>query len=112
MPKVSVIVPSYNHDKFIKECIESILNQTFQDFEVIITDSASQDHTVDVIKSFSDPRIQLFLQAQNEGITSAVNNCIKHSTGKYIAWINSDDIWNPRKLEVQVKYLDEHPKIG
>jgi glycosyltransferase involved in cell wall biosynthesis len=112
MPTVSVIIPSYNHEKFIKECIQSVLDQTFQDLEIIITDDDSIDHTVDVIESFDDPRIKLFKFHKNQGVSIAANNCIRHASGKYIAWLSSDDVWYSRKLAVQVKYLDEHPKVA
>lgn len=112
MPTVSVIIPSYNHEKFIKECIESVLSQTFQDFEIIITDDGSTDRTVEIIKSFGDPRIKLFVLTENRGACIAANNCINHSNGKYIAMLSSDDVWYPEKLEIQVKYLEEHPNIA
>jgi glycosyltransferase involved in cell wall biosynthesis len=112
IPTVSVIIPSYNHEKFVKECIESVLAQTFQDFEIIITDDGSTDRTVKIIKSFRDPRIKLFVHTENRGACIAANNCINHSTGKYIAMLSSDDAWYPEKLEKQVAFLDNHPEIG
>lgn len=112
MPTVSVIIPSYNHERFVQECIQSVLNQTFQDFEIIITDDASIDRTVEIIEQFDDPRIKLFKHSINQGVSIAANNCIKHAKGKYIAWLSSDDAWYSEKLEVQVRYLDEHPKTG
>ncbi|MCZ7380705.1 MAG: glycosyltransferase [Candidatus Methanoperedens sp.] len=112
IPTVSVIIPSYNHERFVKECIESVLNQTFQDFEIIITDDGSRDRTVEIIEGFDDPRIKLFKHPKNKGACVASNNCILNSRGKYIAMLSSDDAWYPEKLDVQVKYLDEHPEIG
>jgi glycosyltransferase involved in cell wall biosynthesis len=112
MPTVSVIIPSYNHEKFVGECIQSALNQTFQDFEIIITDDGSTDRTVEIIENIKDPRITLFKHTKNQGVCVAANNCISHARGKYIAWLSSDDIWYPEKLAVQVKYLDEHPEIA
>jgi glycosyltransferase involved in cell wall biosynthesis len=112
MPTVSVIIPSYNHEKYVEECIRSVLNQTYQDFEIIITDDASTDRTVEIIESISDPRIKLFKHSKNMGVCIAANNCIIHSSGKYIAWLSSDDAWYPEKLEVQVEYLDAHPEIA
>jgi glycosyltransferase involved in cell wall biosynthesis len=112
MPIVSVIIPSYNHEAYIAECINSVLNQTFQDFEIIITDDASTDRTVQVIERFNDPRIKLFKHSINKGASVATNNCIRQSKGKYIAMLSSDDAWYPNKLDIQVKYLDTHPKIG
>lgn len=112
MPLVSVIIPSYNHEKFVGECIQSVLNQTFQDFEIIITDDASTDRTVEIIEQFNDPRIKLFKHSINQGVSITANNCILHTSGKYIAWLSTDDAWYPEKLEVQVQYLDKHPEIG
>lgn len=112
MPTVSVIIPSYNHEKFVAECIQSVLHQTFEDFEIIITDDASTDRTVEVIEQFKDQRIKLFKHAVNQGVSVAANNCIHHSSGKYIAWMSSDDVWYPNKLEVQVQYLEGHPGVG
>ena len=109
-PKVSIGIPSYNHEKYISETIESILNQTFQDFEIIITDDGSSDKTVEVIKEFSDPRIKIFTFKQNQGACKALNNCIINSQGKYFAYVSSDDVWELDKLEKQVKYLDENPQ--
>jgi glycosyltransferase involved in cell wall biosynthesis len=112
MPTVSVIIPSYNHERFVRECIQSVLNQTFQDFEIIITDDASTDRTVEIIEQFDDRRIQLFKHATNQGVSITANNCIRHASGSYIAWLSTDDVWYPEKLEVQVRYLNEHPEIG
>lgn len=112
MPTVSVIIPSYNHEIFVRECIQSVLDQTFQDFEIIITDDASTDRTVEIIKQFDDRRIHLYKHSTNQGVSIAANNCIRHASGRYIAWLSTDDVWYPEKLEVQVRYLEEHPEIG
>lgn len=111
MPTVSVIIPSYNHERFIEECIQSVLNQTFQDFEIIITDDASIDRTVELIEQFKDSRIKLFRHLKNKGASIATNNCITHAQGKYIAMLSSDDAWYPEKLAIQVEYLEQHPEI-
>ena len=112
MPKVSVVMASYNHEKYVAETIESVLSQTYQDFEFIITDDGSPDGTVDLIKTFDDPRIKLFCFLQNQGACAAMNNCINEAKGEYVAVINSDDAWLPEKLEKQVKFLDKHQEIG
>ena len=112
MPKVSVVMASYNHEKYVAETIESVLSQTYQDFEFIITDDGSPDGTVDVIKRFDDPRIKIFCFPKNHGVCVAMNNCIKEAKGEYIAVINSDDAWMPDKLEKQVNFLDKHPENG
>lgn len=111
-PTVSVVIPSYNHEKYIEDTIKSVLNQTFQDFNIIITDDGSSDGTVEKIKKFSDPRIKLFVFKENQGACKALNNCIMNSKGKYIAYVSSDDIWEPEKLEKQVKFLDNNTQIA
>ena len=112
MPRVSIVIASYNHEKYAGECIQSVLDQTYQDFEIIITDDGSSDGTVNVIKEFDDSRIQLYTHAENKGACTAINNCIRKAAGEYIAVLNSDDAWEPTKLEKQVAYLDDHPEIG
>jgi len=110
-PRVSIGIPSYNHEKYISETIDSILNQTFQDFEIVITDDGSSDDTIKVIKNFSDPRIKLFVFEENQGACKALNNCIINSKGEYFTYISSDDVWEHDKLQKQVEFLDENPQV-
>ena len=112
MPKVSVVMCVYNHEKFVGETIESVLDQTYQDWEFIITNDGSTDRSLDIIKQYDDPRIKLFSFDKNTGARVARNNSIKHAIGEYIAVINSDDVWILNKLEKQVKFLDKNPDIG
>ncbi|MDX1949056.1 MAG: glycosyltransferase [Rickettsiales bacterium] len=112
MPKISVILTSYNHAAYIAETIKSILNQTFKDFELIILENISDDNSVDIIKSFNDDRIKFIQNPVNMGMVLSVNKGISLAKGKYIAHISSDDIWLPTKLEKQIKYLDENPNCG
>lgn len=111
-PKVSVNIACYNHEQFIGEAIQSVLNQTFQDFEIIVCDNGSTDNSLEVIKSFKDPRIKVESLPVNQQSTYAGNNCILRGCGEYVALLCSDDAWEPTKLEKQVKYLDEHPNAG
>lgn len=111
-PKVSVRIPSYNHEKYIRECIDSVLNQTFQDFEIVITDDASTDGTADIIREYRDPRIKLYVFKQNQGCTCAVADCVKRCRGEYIANLCSDDAWEKDKLEKQVAFLEKNPGFG
>jgi len=111
MPRVSIIIPSYNHDKYIHEAIQSVLDQTYQDFEIIITDDGSTDDTVKEIMKFTDPRIKLFCFEKNKGSSFATSNCVSMSNGEYLAMLSSDDVYYLEKLEKQVKYLDEHPDV-
>ncbi len=112
MPRVSVIIPSYNHEKFVAEAIESVLKQTYQDFEIVITDDGSKDETVRIIKSFTDPRIKLFCFNQNQGACVAANKCISEAKGELISMLSSDDVFAHDKLEKQVRFLDQNPEVG
>lgn len=113
MPITSVILTSFNHGNFIREAIDSILNQTFQDFELIIWDDASTDNSWEIIQSYSDPRIRAVQNSQNKGPVFGVNKAISEITqSKYIAIHHSDDIWEPGKLQIQVDFLDSNPNIG
>ena len=113
LPRVSIIIPSYNHERFVSRAIESALAQTYQDFEIVITDDASTDGSVDILSSYArqDPRIKLFLNRFNYE-THAVNHCIQHSSGDYIAILSSDDEFFPAKLERQVDFLDRRPDVA
>lgn len=113
MPKVSVILTSFNHDKYIREAIDSVLNQTFTDFELIILDDCSSDKSWDLINQFSDPRIKAFRSKGQGEVVYRLNNAISElATGKYIAIHHSDDVWELDKLEKQVAFLDAHHEIG
>jgi glycosyltransferase involved in cell wall biosynthesis len=111
-PRVSVLIPSYNHGKYISQAIYSVLNQTYQNFEIIITDDGSSDDSVEIIRGISDSRIHLYIFEQNRGPAHAVMNCIDHAKGEYYALLNSDDMWDHSKLEKQVNFLDENPTYG
>jgi hypothetical protein len=112
-PRVSVAIASYNHAAYVSGAIDSVLAQTFQDFEIIITDDGSRDGTVEVLRSYAqeNPRIKLFLNRYNYE-THATNHCIQQSVGEYIAVLSSDDEFHPAKLEQQVEFLDRHPHVA
>lgn len=113
MPKVSIILTSLNHEKYIREAIVSALNQTFTDFELIIWDDASSDGSWMVISSYSDPRIKAFRNETTKRAIYGLNKAISEvATGEYIAIHHSDDVWMFDKLEKQVAYLDSHSEIG
>lgn len=112
MSKLSVVLTSYNHGKYIAQTIKSVLAQSFTDYEFIIIDDCSSDNSVEIIKSFSDPRIKFTKTKQNLGMVGAVNIGIKQACREYIAHINSDDIWEETKLEKQIKLLDENPQYA
>lgn len=112
MPKVSVLMPVYNAQKYLREAIESILNQTFTDFEFIIIDDGSSDHSQDIVKYYSDPRIRFYINEQNMGIAATLNRGLELATGEYIARMDSDDISLPERFEKQVSYMDVHQKVA
>ena len=110
MPKVSVILSSYNHEKYIAASIESVLNQTFTDFELLICDDGSTDNSREIIKTFADERIKLFLYEENRGAYFAISDAFNSMTGKYFALHHSDDIWENTKLEKQVQFMEKNPQ--
>lgn len=110
MPKVSVVIPAYNAQEFLRQTIDSVLHQTFQDFEIIVVDDGSQDETAQIAKSFGSS--VCCLQIQNGGVSRARNFGMENAVGKYIAFLDADDLWESTKLEKQVSLLDENPAIG
>ena len=113
-PLISVIMAAYNSEKYIAEAIESVLKQTFNNFELIIINDASADKTLDIIKEYAekDKRIKLINHKQNKGISETRNDGIKEAKGKYIAIHDSDDISKPERFKLQADYLKSHPKCG
>ena len=112
MPKVSVLIPTYNCAKYIGQAIQSVLDQTFEDFEIIVSDNASTDNTEEVVKSFKDSRIRYYKSNINVEMGNNWNRCLFLSRGRYIAILCSDDIWLPPFLEKTVEILDFHPDVG
>lgn len=112
MAKVSVILTSYNHAAYVAAAIESVLNQTFADFELLIIDDGSKDNSREIIKSFDDPRIKTFLYAENRGPVLAIRDAVQSARGEYIAVHHSDDLWTLDKLDKQVKFLDANPNYA
>ncbi|MDC7692829.1 glycosyltransferase [Asticcacaulis sp. DXS10W] len=112
MPRVSVIIPSYNHATFIARAIESVLRQDFDDFELLVEDDGSADNTENVLKSFSDSRLSYVLNEINSGAGIVTERLIKRAKGEYIALLNSDDSWAQGKLSAQVSWLDAHPETA
>jgi glycosyltransferase involved in cell wall biosynthesis len=110
MPKVSVILTSFNHEKYLREAIESVLNQSFTDFELIIWDDGSSDHSWEIICAYNDARIKAFRNEQS--LRGNINRGLKVAKGDYIAIHHSDDVWKLDKLQQQVDFLDSHSEIG
>lgn len=110
-PLVSVIMPAYNGEKYIGAAIESILNQTYENFELVIVEDKSTDNTLDVIRKYKDSRISLYLNSCNRGIAYSTNLGIARSKGEYIALLDDDDLAAERRLEWQTAFMEEHSDV-
>jgi glycosyltransferase involved in cell wall biosynthesis len=108
---VSIILPVYNCAEFIKETVNSILDQSFKDFELIIIDDFSTDFTLEQINQFADERIKLYEKKSNTGYTDSLNWGIELAKGKYVARMDADDVCYPTRFEEQVNYLEKHPEV-
>ena len=111
-PKISVIMSVYNGEKYLREAIESILNQTFIDFEFLIVNDGSTDGSLEIIQSYQDERIRVINNEQNIGLTKSLNKAIKQARGEYIARQDADDISLPNRFEEQIKYFEKHPEVA
>lgn len=106
-PVVSVVMPVFNGAAFIDDTIHSVLGQTFEDFELIVVDDASTDKTLEVVGQFGDARIRVIACKRNGGAAKARNRGVKAARGRYIAFIDADDLWQPSKLLRQVQFMEE-----
>jgi glycosyltransferase involved in cell wall biosynthesis len=112
MPTISVILPVYNAERFLKEAIDSILQQTFSDFELLLINDGSTDGSEQIIASYTDPRIVYIKNEKNEGLIYSLNKAIDLARGRYIARMDADDVSLPQRFEKQLRYLEEHPDVG
>lgn len=112
MPKVTVLMPVYNSENYLKESIEGVLNQTFKDFEFLIINDGSTDRSVEIIQSYDDDRIRFINNQDNKFYMKRLNEGIEIAQGKYIARMDSDDICLPERLQKQVEVLDKNPDVG
>jgi glycosyltransferase involved in cell wall biosynthesis len=112
VPKVSVLMPVHNAGAFLREAVESILHQTFSDFEFIIINDGSTDASESIILSFSDPRIVYLSNSRNRGLVQSLNRGLDLARGEYIARMDADDISLPERLQKQVYFMDEHPEVA
>lgn len=111
MPRVSILIPAYNAMKYLPDTLESVFRQTYQDYDVLIINDGSTDTIVDWIQEISDPRVRL-VTINNQGLAAARNTGIPRLTSEYVALLDADDLWEPTKLEKQVKLLDAEPSVG
>lgn len=103
---ISVVIPNYNYARYVKDAIQSVLDQTYSNFEIVVVDDGSTDESVKTIQEFGD-RVRL-IEQQNQHLSAARNTGIKAAKGKWIAFLDSDDVWHPRKLEFQVDALKKN----
>lgn len=107
MKKVSIIIPVYNVSGYIKECLDSVINQIYKNLEIIIINDNSTDNTMEIINSYKDKRIKAVNLDKNSGVSIARNKGVEISTGDYICFLDSDDYWNLEKIEKQVKFVKD-----
>ena len=107
MPKVSVIIPVYNGAKFIKDAIESVLAQTYKDYEIIVVNDGSTDNTEEVLRPYIEKGLIRYFYQENQGSANARNKAIAEAKGEYIAWLDQDDVWLPHRLEKTVKVMEK-----
>lgn len=112
MPRISVIMPAYNAEKYIAEAIDSILGQTYSDFEFIIINDCSRDRTEEIILSYDDPRIVYIMNEENLGVAATLNKGLAIAKGEYIARMDADDISMPERFKKQMAYLNKHQNYG
>ena len=112
MPRVSVLMPVYNGERFLREAIESVLHQTFTDFELLIINDGSTDGSLDIIQTYRDPRIRLINNGANIGLIATRNKGIDNARGEFFALLDCDDIAYPERLAAQVTFLDKNPDFG
>lgn len=105
---VSVIMPSWNTSNFIAESIQSVIDQTYENWELIIVDDCSTDNTDEVVARFTDKRIRYFKNEKNNGAALSRNRALREARGEWIAFLDSDDLWSPKKLEHQISFMNEH----
>lgn len=111
-PEISVLLPVYNAERFLAKAIDSILVQTFENWELIIVDDASTDSSLQLIEKYNDPRIVLLVNNKNRGISSSLNRAVAQARGRYLARMDADDISRPERLANQYEFLEKHPDIA
>lgn len=110
-PQVTVLMPVYNAARFLREAIDSVLAQSFKDFELLVVDDGSIDDSVAIVNTYSDPRIRLVELGRNRGLVAALNTGLDAAEGEFIARMDADDVMHPDRLAIQMAYLSEHPDI-
>jgi len=109
-PRVSIIIPSYNHGRFLHDCLQRVVDQSFSDWELILVDDGSKDDSVAIARSYSDPRIHVHQNEVNLGTYGTEQKALDMSRGEFVAVLNSDDLWHAEKLARQVELMERHPE--
>ncbi len=112
MPKVSVVMPVYGVEDFVAAAVESVLAQSYSDFELLIIDDCSPDRSVEICQAYDDERIRIIRHEKNRGLAGARNTGVRHAKGDYLGFLDSDDLWTPDKLQRHVAHLDARPEVG
>ena len=107
-PLVSVVMPMHNNAKFVLESIDSVLSQTYSNFELLVVDDGSSDGSFDLVSKIADPRIKLFRNEKSLGAAGARNVALRNAKGKYVAFLDADDCWEPNKLETQIGFMESN----
>ena len=110
-PLVSIIIPVYNAERYVYSTLDSVLNQTWRNLEVIVVDDGSTDRSMEVCQQFDDPRI-IYVEQKNSGCASARNAGIRHACGEYLGFIDADDTWMPEKITRHMRQFDQDPDLG
>ncbi len=108
MGLVSIVMPNYNCEKYIKKTIQSVLDQTYQNWELLFVDDCSTDSSIEIAKSFGDERIKIFVNEKNSGAAVSRNYALREARGRWIAFLDSDDLWHPEKIEKQLLFMESN----
>ncbi|WP_174589763.1 glycosyltransferase [Methanocella conradii] len=111
-PTVTVLMSVYNGERYLREAVDSIIAQTYEDFEFLIVNDGSTDSSIEVLQSYEDPRIRIINNDVNIGLTKSLNRGVQLARGRYIARMDADDVSSPDRLEKEVQFLDAHPDVG
>ncbi|MFB2973577.1 glycosyltransferase family 2 protein [Aerosakkonema sp. BLCC-F183] len=111
MKTVSVVIPVYKVEKYIAATVQSVLAQTYKNFELLIVDDGSPDRSIEICQKFTDPRLKIIRQ-ENQGVSAARNTGIRYAQGEYLAFLDGDDLWLPEKLEKHILHLENFPNVG
>ena len=112
MEKVSIIVPVFNVEQYLSKCLDSLINQTLHEIEIICVDDCSTDNTDEIVSKYDDDRIIYLKNKKNSGAAVSRNKALKNAKGKWIAFLDSDDLWYPTKLEEQIKYMKKNKYLS